>query len=252
MVCSQPQSTWLRRIKPRDLATGRISSGIGPRSVWRSCAALILWTCAQWAAPAHAVEESDIGQRLRELGASLSLLEQDPKAMEQARSRGEERAVFCKTCHGSDGISRRDWIPNLAGQNKKYLLEQILAYAAGSRKDYVMNQLASDFTDEDIVNLTLFYASLPNEQITPTGDPARVRSGGELYARICQACHGKDGRGSKGYTWIAGQKPEYVRHALQRYREGSGERTDPTMAAVTHKLTDQEIDHLATYLSTLD
>jgi cytochrome c553 len=181
----------------------------------------------------------------------LERVQDDPGAVAAARSAGEQRAAFCKTCHGTDGISTRPWIPNLAGQNVDFLLEQIVAYATGSREDYVMNELAASFLPEDVINLSLFYASMPNEQFPEPADPEEVRLGEQYYASVCQACHGADGRGEKGYSWLAGQKPEYIRRALERYRERTGGRLDPTMVAVTHKLTDEEIDSLAAYISTM-
>lgn len=208
------------------------------------------WTvlvAALLGAPGAAAAEFDLAA----LEHQLSILSKDPAAAAAARAAGEERAVFCKTCHGADGISTRPWIPNLAGQNVAYLLEQVVAYATGAREDYVMNQLASAFLPGDAVNLSLFYASMPNEQFAAPADLEVVRVGAQYYASVCQACHGPDGRGEKGYSWLAGQKPEYIRRALKRYRERSGGRIDPTMAAVTFKLTDVEIDSLAAYISTM-
>ncbi len=185
------------------------------------------------------------------LQARAQALAERPQALAEARRAGGERAAFCKTCHGSDGISTRPWIPNLAGQNLDYLVEQIVAYATGAREDYVMNQLAASFRPRDVINLSVFYASMPNEQFPEPADPERTRVGKEYYAAVCQACHGADGRGEQGYSWLAGQKPEYIRRALKRYRDRTGGRLDPTMAAVTHKLSDAEIDSLAAYISTM-
>ena len=45
----------------------------------------------------------------------------------------------------------------------------------------------------------------------------------------CQACHGKDGLGTKPYTPnIAGQKYDYLVHSLMAYK--AGERKSPMMS----------------------
>ena len=46
----------------------------------------------------------------------LAALEKDPAKREQAYAAAEERILLCSKCHGKDGNSKRDYIPNLAGQ----------------------------------------------------------------------------------------------------------------------------------------
>lgn len=66
----------------------------------------------------------------------------------------------------------------------------------------------------------------------------------------CQSCHGKDGLGKLSYTPnIAGQKYEYLVHALKTYKAGG--RTSPMMAAVVKKLTDEDIANVAAYYAAI-
>lgn len=39
----------------------------------------------------------------------------------------------CAACHGQDGIARDMEVPHLAGQNERYLLNQIMAFKNGTR-----------------------------------------------------------------------------------------------------------------------
>ena len=49
----------------------------------------------------------------------------------------------CAACHGANGVSVSDTIPNLAGQRAKYLEAQLRAWKDGSRKNALMKDLAA-------------------------------------------------------------------------------------------------------------
>src|SRR5690606_7585803 len=86
-------------------------------------------------------------------------LNTEPTEREQAYAAGEQRISFCSHCHGKDGNSRRDYIPNLAGQNPLYLFNAFEKFANGQRKDFVMSKLAPRLTLEDRVNIALYYSA---------------------------------------------------------------------------------------------
>ncbi len=167
---------------------------------------------------------------------------------------GQERALLCTVCHGKDGISTRDWIPNLAGQNPAFLLEQMHAYAHKLRIDMNMNKLIESMSPEELINVALFYASQPLQARTnlerseQPGDAAR---GKRVYDAMCLRCHGPDGRDEKGYAWLAGQKSTYLRQSLERYRNADDGRIDPDMRQIVGGLSDEEIANLVKFLGTL-
>jgi cytochrome c553 len=74
--------------------------------------------------------------------------------------RAKAEAV-CAACHGANGISVSDTIPNLAGQRGAYLEGQLRALKDGSRKNAVMNAMAAQLAPDEIRNLAAFFASLP-------------------------------------------------------------------------------------------
>ena len=75
---------------------------------------------------------------------------------------GKARAdAVCAACHGANGISVSDAIPNLAGQKVAYLESQLKALKDGSRKNPVMNAMAAQLSAEDIANVAAYFASLP-------------------------------------------------------------------------------------------
>ena len=75
---------------------------------------------------------------------------------------GEATAkAVCAACHGANGISVADTIPNLAGQKEKYLIAQLEAFRAETRKNEMMNAIAEQVGDADIANVAAFFSSLP-------------------------------------------------------------------------------------------
>lgn len=76
---------------------------------------------------------------------------------EAGRAKAE---AACAACHGALGISVTDTIPNLAGQKARYLETQLKALKSGSRKNDVMHAIASQLSDEDIVDLAAHFSRL--------------------------------------------------------------------------------------------
>ena len=75
---------------------------------------------------------------------------------------GKARAqAVCAACHGANGVSVSDSIPNLAGQKAAYLEAQLKALKDGSRKNPLMNAIAPQLGSDDIANVAAYFASLP-------------------------------------------------------------------------------------------
>lgn len=81
------------------------------------------------------------------------------------------------------------------------------------------------------------------------GDPAK----GKLEVYSCHGCHGIPGYQSVYPEYhvprIAGQNEQYLIDALNEYK--SGARKYPTMHAQASSLTQQQIEDIAAYLSSL-
>jgi cytochrome c553 len=59
----------------------------------------------------------------------------------------------CRACHGRDGISGSDSVPNLAGQKPAYLQRQLEAFRSGERKNDLMAAIAAQLGDADLQTL---------------------------------------------------------------------------------------------------
>jgi len=81
-------------------------------------------------------------------------------------AQGKSKAAMCAGCHGSDGqgsssgIGITDEFPNLAGQKQAYLLKQLKAFKAGTRKDPTMSAMAAVLNESDMQNLAAYFSSL--------------------------------------------------------------------------------------------
>jgi len=69
--------------------------------------------------------------------------------------------AVCSACHGINGVSVADAIPNLAGQKAAYLENQLKALKDGSRKNPVMSAIATQLNADDIGNVAAYFSGLP-------------------------------------------------------------------------------------------
>lgn len=74
----------------------------------------------------------------------------------------------CAACHGANGASVSDTIPNLAAQRAAYIQSQLRSFRDGARKApsatssiATMAAIANQLSQADIVNVAAYFASLP-------------------------------------------------------------------------------------------
>ncbi|WP_457674038.1 c-type cytochrome [Thiolapillus sp.] len=73
---------------------------------------------------------------------------------------GKVKAAVCAACHGANGISANALWPNLAGQKADYIVKQLKAFKAGTRKDPLMSPQAAQLSEQDMENLAAHFSSL--------------------------------------------------------------------------------------------
>jgi cytochrome c553 len=73
---------------------------------------------------------------------------------------GMKKAVICGQCHGQNGISIIPIYPNLAGQKQAYMEIQLKAFRSGERINAAMTPHARRLSDQDIVDLSAYYANM--------------------------------------------------------------------------------------------
>jgi len=174
---------------------------------------------------------------------------------------GQAKTAICATCHGSDGNSELSINPKIAGQNANYLFKQLMDFKSGARPSPTMAAMVGNLSEQDMRDIAAWYAS---QEVTLEGaDPDVVelaqtiyRTGNQqLQMTACSACHSPTGQGNAQAGWpaLGGQHAEYTLQQLKLFR--SGERANDVssmMRTVVERLTDRELEALASYLSGLN
>jgi cytochrome c553 len=154
----------------------------------------------------------------------------------------------CAGCHGANGISTTTGIPNLAGQRPSYLYMELKAYQSGGRKNAAMNTSVRFISDDALVKVAAYYASLDPAQPGPGAAPAYLDpvQAGKTAAAACAGCHGEAGASkTPGIPSLVGLDPQYLTTAMKAYR--SGQRKNDTMKSMLAAAGDADINHLALY-----
>lgn len=72
---------------------------------------------------------------------------------------GRQKARACQVCHGQGGVSKNPTYPRLAGQHAKYIVKQLKAFKAGTRKDPIMNGMAATLSLSDMEDVAAYFES---------------------------------------------------------------------------------------------
>ncbi len=156
---------------------------------------------------------------------------------------GKIIADTCKGCHFINNYKNSYpvfHVPKLGGQNGEYIAVALRAYAAGERSHETMHSHAATMTDQDIADMSAYFASLGDLKT------ATAATNVPEQAAACVACHGEQGISvMEQYPNLAGQHEDYLVHALEQYR--AGERTNAVMAGFAGQLSDDDIKVLAKF-----
>ena len=178
-----------------------------------------------------------------------------------AAGKARAEAAGCFACHGVDGVATADGLatdkndPNLAAQPDLYLQFQLVFFRKGVRKNEVMNAMAQQLSDDDLRNVSAYFASLPppNPPAPPDTAPEDTELGSKVAQAIhCTNCHGDHFEGVDNIARLAGQREDYVYEALRDFKSGARTSTGAAgMAEVVYPLGDLEMKALAHYVSRL-
>ncbi|MEY3807230.1 MAG: hypothetical protein RI893_206 [Pseudomonadota bacterium] len=178
---------------------------------------------------------------------------------------GKQKSASCASCHGENGNSLVAAFPKLAQQHSSYLQQQLHAFKDGKRNDPMMSAMAMALTDEDIADISAYYATqkvsenaLPTPDSDDTADKsnkdihATIAQGSDLYRNgdlkrevsACIACHGPFGEGNKpaSFPVLKSQHADYLIKTLTDFKSGArGNNSENIMHMIARKMTDQEI-----------
>ncbi|MGZ5029629.1 MAG: c-type cytochrome [Methylobacter sp.] len=182
---------------------------------------------------------------------------------------GKQKSASCTSCHGDNGNSMVATFPKLAQQHSSYLVKQLQAFKDGSRNNPMMSAIAMTLSDEDMADISAYYASqkisentLPvldsdDDDEKPATDKqdvvhALIAQGSDLYRNgnlksevsACIACHGPFGEGNKpaSFPALKSQHADYLIKALTDFKTGArSNNPENIMHMIAKKMTDEEI-----------
>lgn len=171
---------------------------------------------------------------------------------------GTIASQVCAACHTADGSRGSPANPILAGQHPEYLAKQLHEFKSGKRKNAIMQGMAAPLSEDDIRNVSAFYASktakpgfAKNKDTVALGE--KIYRGGIADRNIpaCAGCHGPAGSGMPAqYPRLGGQHGDYVEAQMVAFR--SGARANSTqMIAIAAKMNDKEIKAVSDYIAGL-
>lgn len=176
---------------------------------------------------------------------------------------GEKKIAMCIGCHGIVGYQASFpevyRVPMISGQNEKYIAAALNAYKKGERKHPSMRAIADSLTEQDIADLSAYYAQ------HGAGLKGAGKGGKEPTAKVaellkkgaCASCHGDNFSKAidPSYPKLGGQFADYLFVALKSYKvEGQHTwgRSNGVMGGVAKQFSNAELKAMAQYLATLD
>ncbi|MDA0278841.1 MAG: c-type cytochrome [Proteobacteria bacterium] len=174
---------------------------------------------------------------------------------------GQAKSALCGSCHGADGNSPLAMNPKLAGQSARYMVKQLQDFKSGARAGAIMASMVLSLSDQDMEDIAAWYSS---QQPTIQGaDPESIELAERLYragnseiaVAACSACHSPTGKGNApaGFPSLSGQHAEYTLQQLKDFRSGVRQNDGgEMMRTVVERLTDKELEALASYVSGLN
>jgi cytochrome c553 len=177
----------------------------------------------------------------------------------------QAKIEYCETCHGASGEGYHGYftMPRLAGQQPRYIENQLQAFIERRRTNEVMFNVAHSLNPSMLTALAHHFHDL---HPAPMADgPQRLMSAGktiyeegvpEANIAACFACHGVEARGQDEIPRLAGQLYPYVVKVLTNWGKERGQSagkadTSAIMAPTAHNLTPSQIAAIAAYVSHL-
>ena len=122
-------------------------------------------------------------------------------------SNGSSLVATCVACHGNDGNSvNTDW-PSLAGQNQKYLYDQLVYFVNGERENALMTAVIpylKTLSADELLDVAAYYSESSASVGQADSNADLLALGESLYRAgdlnrgipACTACHSLYGEGN--------------------------------------------------------
>jgi cytochrome c553 len=207
---------------------------------------------------AHAQAAPAAGTAPAPAAAKLAAAQASPKSL-------EAKVAMCMGCHNIVGYKASFpevyRVPQIAGQNAKYIAAALNAYKTGDRKHPTMRGIAESLSEQDVTDIAGYYEKLGAEERKPLADkPSRepdAQVAALLQKAACASCHGANLPRpiDPSYPKIAGQANDYLFVALKAYKMDNNPnvgRNNGVMGAISKQFSTAELKALANYVASLE
>ncbi len=185
------------------------------------------------------------------LAAVSAMIVTGPLIAQDAEA-GGKKTEACAACHGPGGQSTQPRFPSLAGQTARYIYLQLKDFKEGRRADSLVTPMAHALSRDDMQNVSAFFAAERSMSTNFKTDPQRVTKGAAKAAEtLCTMCHLAGFKGQNEIPRVAGQQHDYIVKQLHDFKEGRRTNDAGNMSSVAKTLSDDDMENLAQYLTTL-
>ena len=165
----------------------------------------------------------------------------------------------CTWCHGASAQGYAP-APRLAGQRSRYTENQLLSFFKHTRDNPFSKQYmwgaAANLSPSTMHYLAVYFSQEPPKAAND-GDKGLAASGKALFEDgnpeantvSCAVCHGPNAEGIRDIPRLAGLSYHYLKRKLAQWGEGYHGGAKAPMPGIASKLSSNEIEALASYLS---
>lgn len=175
---------------------------------------------------------------------------------------GDVRTVHIQNCTWCHGTSAQGFAtaPRLAGQQHRYIENQLLAFSTHTRDNPFSRQYmwgaAANLSPRMARDLANYFSTL-TPKAANDGDSELAATGKTIYEDgnsdsnivSCAVCHGPHAEGIRQIPRLGGLSYSYLKGRLEQWGEGYHAAAEAPMPRVASRLPPRVIDALASYLS---
>jgi sulfide dehydrogenase cytochrome subunit len=165
-----------------------------------------------------------------------------------AVERGDLLAYTCVGCHGPNGQSGGPASPSIAGLGEDTLYEMMKAFQS-SRPSTIMGRLAKGYTDEELKQMSAYFAKQKPAPQAQQVDAAKAEKGAKLHEEYCEKFHEEKGaKDSDGSGILAGQVLTYLQYQMADFNAGTremGKKMAKRMEAMVKEHGDGSLDEIS-------
>jgi cytochrome c553 len=197
---------------------------------------------------------------MKNLRSKVAILAIVFTAMPLSAGHAESPAIRnCTWCHGGSAQGYTP-APRLAGQRAQYLENQMVNFGERTRDNPFSKQYmwgaAAHLSPQRVRDLAIYFSTL-SPKAANDGDRESAVVGRAIYQEgmpdsnivACVVCHGPNAEGAREIPRLGGLAYSYLKRRLEQWGEGYHAAAGPPMPGISSKLSPDQIEALASYLS---